>query len=127
MSPRPVVEVRGARELRRTMRRAGADMTELKAVHREAGSIVDHRARGNAPRRTGRLAASERVGATQTASIIRAGYKRTPYAGPIHWGWPARHITAQPWITEAAQATEPLWTARFQQAIERILDKIKGA
>lgn len=127
MSPRPVVEVRGARELRRTMRKAGADMQDLKDVHREAGAIVDNRAGGNAPRRTGRLVSSERVGATQTASIIRAGYKRTPYAGPIHWGWPARHITAQPWITEAAQATEPLWIARFERGIERILDKIKGA
>jgi hypothetical protein len=37
--------------------------------------------------------------AGQTAAVVRAGRASVPYAGPIHWGWPSRHITAQPFST----------------------------
>jgi hypothetical protein len=123
----PAVEVIGAKKLRSTLRKAGADMKDLTAVHREVGAIVAGAATPTTPRRTGRLASTVRAGATQTAAITRAGYARVPYAPPIHWGWPRRGIQARPWLSIAAQSTEPTWFARYEAGIAAILEKIKGA
>lgn len=122
---RPVLEVRGARELRASLRRAGRDTTELKAVHAQVGRIVV--AAATAPRRTGRLQASVRAGTAASSATVRAGGARVPYAGPIHWGWPARGIAARPFLTDAAQRTEPTWTEVYEREIDRILDEIQGA
>lgn len=67
-----------------TMRKAGADMKELKEVNRQAANIALPAVRNLAPRgKNGRLASSIRVGATQKAGVIRAGRKSVPYAGVI--------------------------------------------
>jgi len=81
----------GQRRFVQTMRKAGADMDELKEVNREAAEIALPAVRNLAPRgKTGRLAGSLRVGATKRAGVIRAGRKAVPYAGPINYGWAAR-------------------------------------
>ena len=49
-----------------------------------------------------------------------------PYAGAIHWGWPARNIVGQPFLTDAAKATEPIWVAQYLADIQKIVDKVKG-
>jgi hypothetical protein len=90
--------------------------------------IVHARAQPHAPHGpTGRLAGSERPAGTASAAIVRAGFASTPYAGPIHWGWPKRHIKAQPWIYDAATSTESQWTATYMAALEHIIDTIEGA
>jgi len=120
------IRVEGAARLRRTMRQAGEDLGDLKAAHTAAGAIAGGRARETAPHRTGRLARNVRWSGSKTSATIRAGGVSVPYAGPIHWGWPRRHIGAQPFITQAAQATEPQWAAVYQQAVETILGRVKG-
>ena len=119
-------EVEGGAQLRKTLRAAGDDLSDLKAAHGEAAQIVTGRARGTAPRRTGVLSASVRGSGTKTQAVVRAGGARVRYAGPIHWGWPARGIAAQPWIQEAAQDTEPVWIGRYEDAVDEALDKVKG-
>ena len=120
------IRVEGAAELRRTLKRAGEDLSDLKTAHSAAAQIVAGRGRGTAPRRTGTLAASVRGSGTATAAVVRAGGARVPYAGPIHWGWPSRGITAQPWLSEAATDTETVWVAGYERDVERILDRVKG-
>lgn len=121
------VRIDGARQLRATMRRAGTDMRELRETHAAAARVVAGRASATAPRRSGRLAGTIRPGATQTQALVRAGFGRVPYAGPIHWGWPARGIRAQPFLADAAQATEPAWVELYGRRIEQIIDTIEGA
>lgn len=123
----PTITVAGGRQLRATMRRAGVELTDLTDANRAVASTVATAAAPSTPRRTGRLAASVRPGATQTQAIVRAGGAALPYALPIHWGWPRRHITAQPWLSRAAQDTEPGWLPIYQTAIDRIIDKIRSA
>jgi hypothetical protein len=120
------IRVEGAAELRRTLKRAGDDLSDLKAAHAGAAQIVVARGRGKAPRRRGVLAASVRGSGTKTAAVIRAGGARVPYAGPIHWGWPARNIEAQPFLSEAATETEQIWLELYESSVERILHRIKG-
>lgn len=126
MAKRPLVEIDGARELRRTLRAAGDDMEDLKAANLAAANIAASAARGRAPRLTGALAGDIRASGTKTAGIVRAGRKRIPYAGPTHWGWPARGMKARPYITEGAQQTEPVWVPLYQREIDKALNKVKG-
>lgn len=124
--PEPVVRVEGLRQLRVALRRADGDLSDFRQANAEAAAIATDASRARAPRgATGRLAASVRPGATQTQAIVRAGGAAVPYAQPIHWGWPSRHIRPHPFAVEGAHATEPTWLGRYEAAILRILDRIE--
>ncbi|MBT1164025.1 HK97 gp10 family phage protein [Bifidobacterium felsineum] len=118
----------GQKRFVQTMRKAGADMKELKEVNRRAADIARPEAAARAPRgRTGKLAGSIRVGATQKAGIIRAGRKTVPYAGPINYGWPARHIKPRTFVNDAVAATEGQWAKEYEEFVKKTMDQIKGA
>jgi phage gpG-like protein len=121
-----VVRVEGAKNLRRTLRKAGKDLSELKAAHKEAANIAAAAGRGKAPNVSGALAATVRGSGTNTAAIVRAGRASVPYAQVIHWGWPGHNIAANPFLTEAAQETEPTWFAVYTEAFDNALNQIKG-
>lgn len=121
------VRVDGLNRLVRTMRRAGADLQDFKDAHAKAASIVVSAANSRVPRRSGDLASTIRPAKQARRAIIYAGNARVKYANPIHWGWPARHIRANPFISNAAQQTEPVWTSAYFQELEDIINKIAGA
>ena len=118
------MELRGARELATGLRKAGADMKDLRAVNKQAAQVVAPEAKSLAPRRSGRLANSVRAGATQKAGVVRAGSKRVPYAGPINYGWPRRHIKPTRFMNRAAKNTEPEWAKVYRDAVQKIIDRI---
>lgn len=120
------VEVQGARELRRTLKAAGEDLSDLKAVHQAVGALVGGVAAGMAPRKTGALAAGIRSARLAAGVAIRAGSAGVPYAAPIHWGWPKRNIEASLFMTRAAQESEPQWTALYWDELNKIIDRVKG-
>lgn len=123
-----VHEVRGGRELRRTLRGAGDDLSDLKDVHKQAAAIAATRAKARAPRTSGRLEATIRSSGTKTAGIVRVGNNtKVPYAGPIHWGWGKRHIPANPFASRGAQESEPVWLPLYERYVDNTLDKIQGA
>lgn len=127
MATQAGLQVVGARELRRTAKKAGDDLGDLKEAHAAAAGIVAPVARSAAPHGSGALAASVRPSGTKTQSVIRAGKKSVPYAGVQEFGWPARNIRPQPFIVPAAQDTESQWVALFEAAVDRIINRIKGA
>ena len=120
------IKVEGQRELRKTLRAAGDDLEDLKAAHKAAAEIAAGGSRPLAPVRSGDLAGTIRAGGTKTSAVIRAGKKVVPYAGPIHWGWPARGIEPHPFLADGAQRTEPQWVELFYQALDKALKKVKG-
>jgi hypothetical protein len=122
----PVVQVEGARELRKALKKAGEDLGDLKALNAAIGNVVVAAARGKAPTRTGALAGSLRSANIVGGVTVRAGSAGVPYAGPIHWGWPSRNIKAQPFVVEAAQTTEAEWVAMYEAEVDRILEKVEG-
>lgn len=120
-------KVEGVKQLRASMKRAGVDLSELKAAHAEAGNIAAAAATARAPLgATGKLRASIRSSGTNTAAIVRAGKKAVPYAGPIHWGWPSRGITANTFMSDGATATEGQWIPVFEAAVEKAIQQVKG-
>lgn len=117
----PVVTVDGARQLRRALAGTATGLDDLKAAHGDAARTVADTAQPATPWRTGRLAGTVRASGTKTAAVVRAGSAAVPYAGPIHYGWPARGIVGRPWISIAADRTSDRWTAVYAAAVDRIL------
>jgi hypothetical protein len=120
------VKVEGLNNLVRTLTRAGVDLGDLKAANQKAGNIVAARARGDAPRKSGALAGNVRSARQARRARIMAGSSRVPYAGPIHWGWPARHISSQPFIAEAAQRSESEWADAYRADVVAALSHVRG-
>lgn len=120
------VQVEGASRLRRSLRRAGSDLSDFVVVHRAVSAVVIARAQSTAVRRSGRLASTLRAGSAKAQSVVRIGTARVPYAGAIHWGWPARGIPARPFVVDAAHDTEPEWTELYMARIEEILSRVQG-
>jgi hypothetical protein len=95
------IKATGVKELRRELRRMGDDLEDLKALNLDVATLVSDRAKDIVPRRTGNLADTIRPAGTKTAGRVRAGFKRVPYAGVIHFGFPARRIQPQPFLYDA--------------------------
>jgi len=95
------IKATGVKELRRELRRMGDDLEDLKALNLDVATLVSDRAKDIVPRRTGNLADTIRPAGTKTAGRVRAGFKRVPYAGVIHFGFPARSIQPQPFLYDA--------------------------
>ena len=121
------VKVEGARELRASMKKAGADTNDMKTAHAAVARVVTAAAKSRAPKKSGRLAGSIRGSKAKASVTIRAGGASVPYAGPIHWGWPARNIAANPFISDAATSTESEWVGLYFKEVKHIVDNIKGA
>ena len=121
---RPQVQIEGSRRLRRELRRAGADLGDLRTAHLQAAGIAAQAGRGEAPRRSGALAGSVRPGATRTAGMIRAGGRKVPYAGVQEYGWPARGIREQAYLRGGAQASEAAWLNIYWRELEQALGRI---
>ena len=124
---RTIVTVDGGRALRRRLRRIEGGLQELKAEHRWVAGYVLGRASPGTPRRTGRLAGTGRSSGTNTSSIVRFGRASVPYAPVIHYGWPARHILPQEWVINAAQRSEPVWTAHYSNTIAQLVERTPGS
>ncbi|WP_199184228.1 hypothetical protein [Cryobacterium sp. Y62] len=113
--------------LRATLKRAGVDLGDLKAVHKQAAQIAAYASASRAPVVSGLLRRSIRAAGTRTAGIIRAGNNtRVPYAGVIHWGWKARGIPANPFLTNGAQSSESTWIRVYETYVDTTINQIQG-
>lgn len=123
MARNAAVTVEGLNKLVRRLNTIDKQLTAgLKEAHRKIANVVVAAARPPAPARSGRLAATIRAGTAARQSIVRAGSNGVPYAGPIHWGWPARGIAAHPWIHDAAKRTEPSWLDDYFKELQRLVE-----
>lgn len=97
------VRVDGLNKAVRALRKSGADMADMSELMHTIGTTVVVAAQQRAPHLSGALAGSIRAGRGKTKAVIRAGKARVPYAGVIHYGWPARNIAPHPFLTDALQ------------------------
>ena len=99
------VSVEGARELRKALKTVGDEAKAgLKDVTVEVAEIVARAAVTKVPARSGALRETIRAAGAQTRASVKAGFKKVPYAGVIHFGWPARKIAPQPFLYDALDA-----------------------
>lgn len=121
------VRVVGLAQLKRSLKDFADGLEDLKDANAEASRLVAAKAKTLAPKRSGALADSIRGSRAAGRATVAAGTAKVPYAGPIHWGWPRRHIRANPFMTDAATATEDDWLAAYEQNIQRLADQVEGA
>lgn len=117
-------QIVGLREVIRDLRNLSDDTkNEMKDTHLAAAQVVVMGAKRYVPYRTGALADSIRALATRTSGRVRAGSASVPYAGPIHFGWPARRIAPQPFIYDAlddrVEEVRRLYEDRINQLIHK--------
>ncbi len=99
------VSVDGARELRKALKTVGDEAKAgLKDVNLEVAEIVARAAVTKVPARSGALRETVRAAGAQTRASVKAGFKKVPYAGVIHFGWPARGILPRPFLYDALDA-----------------------
>lgn len=115
------VTVTGLREALRDMRQAGADAEDMAALMHQLGMLVVNAA--TPPVQSGSLASTIRAGRGKTKAVVRAGNARVPYAGVTHYGWPARNIAPQPFLSEALQRQRAQILAELDEGLGDILDR----
>lgn len=121
---KPDVEVVGAARCAATMAAAAARLSHLDGATSSTSRLVQSRARGNAPKRTGRLAGSLVAASTGTEARVSSG---VVYAGVIHYGWAAHNIRANPFLVPAAEDSTPVWRRFYVADVNTALAMVKGA
>lgn len=116
-------EVEGLRKTLRAMESAGVAAGDLKDLMGAIGQTVLAAARPRVPVRSGALEASLRAGRAKTKAVVRAGGARVPYAGVIHYGWPAHHIAPQPFLTDALAAEQRQVFSQLEEGLSELLRK----
>jgi phage gpG-like protein len=117
------VQVVGDTRLALTLHAAADALSHLERAGQAAGRLVETRARGAAPKRTGRLASSLRAEVDGDTARVRSDLV---YAGVIHYGWAARNIRAHPFLVPVAAASEPVWRTFYVAEVRTVLGHVKG-
>ncbi|WP_395153723.1 HK97 gp10 family phage protein [Ilumatobacter sp.] len=120
---KPSIEVEGARQLKRALRQIEGGTSDLKEIHAKAAKIVEDAAVPLVPRRTGRLAASVRSSGIASGGVVRAGFAKVPYAGPIHFGWPKRNISPQPFLYDALDQRRGEVIGVYEDNVKKLIKK----
>lgn len=117
------VEVEGGPQLRRAFKRLEASADDLKDLHRVAAEPVADEARTIVPVLDGGLRASIRQDRRAKGAAVLAGGARIPYAGVIHFGWPARNIEPDPFLYDAADRRADEVRDRYAAGIGRLVER----
>lgn len=124
MAAAPGVEVQGLDVVRKNLKAVDRDLPKgLRQVHLEISKPIAEDARGRAPSRSGRLAASVKAKGTQKSASISAG-ARLQYAGVIHWGWPGHNIAAQPFLTETIVDAAPGIADEYEEILFKWIESV---
>lgn len=119
------IRVDGLDELVRGLKRFSPELAaELKSANRSIAESVVPVAKGKAPVRSGRLAASVRAGATAKTGVVRAGSARVPYVGVIHFGSPKRGIAPRPFLYDALDDRRAEIIAEYERRVAKLVERI---
>jgi hypothetical protein len=126
MADTGAVRVQGLRELRAELAKLNSPdewQREFRQAGLDAAGIVAEEARRRVPVLSGDLKASIRPGVLSRSAFVAAGsiaWFSVPYAGVIEFGWPRRHIRAQPYLYPAAEAKHADVAVFYLQAVDRL-------
>jgi hypothetical protein len=110
------------------MRAAGESLEDMSEVNGDVSRLMARQTAQNAPRRSGRLAASVQPRATATtATVVSGATSGVLYAGVIEGGWRARNIAPSHFTARAVEQVAPAAITAYEDAVDQALDQIKGA
>lgn len=135
-------EVENLKELQKQIRDLGdAELRrQLREANKSVSEMVVRAALSNVPVRSGKLRASVKASATQTAAYGKAGSAvRVPYAAAIHWGEGSgnvnfttggtvgranRNIRGNPFLWNAADETLNRAVREYEDQIQDLIDRV---
>ena len=122
------VKVEGLASVRRQLKNLSDDVDyraqEFLPVNKAIASAIAGDAKKFVPVLSGALAASVREAASKTSARVKAGNKKdVPYAGPIHFGWPARRIKPQPFFYDAIDGRREEIKERYEKLVDDLIKK----
>jgi hypothetical protein len=124
-----VVQVVGLEALQASLSRLARALPDV--APEQAAAVIGARARSGAPKRSGRLASSWAPSASAGEVQLRFG---AVYAGAVHFGTGPRvglrgphNIRPNPFLTRAIDDTRAQWVDKYQNDIEDLLDRVRGA
>jgi hypothetical protein len=125
------VKVEGLSSVQRQLRKLADDVdyqaAEFLSVNKAIAAAVAGDSKKFVPVLSGNLAASIREAATKKSAKVKAGGGRgssgVPYAGPIHFGWPARRIKPQPFFYDAIDKRRDEIQKRYEQLVDTLIKK----
>jgi len=118
------VKIEGLSKVRRDLKKLAKDVDygdQFLAVNKTLADAVAGDSKNYVPVVSGGLQGSIRAAASKTSGRVKAGFKAVPYAGPIHFGWPARFIKPQPFIYDALDKRRAEVKDRYEQLIKKLI------
>lgn len=116
------IEITGLKEAQKALRTLSKESRDkMKETHRKAGQIIVDAATPLVPRETGALLASIKSAPLQRQGRVRLGSAALPYAGPIHFGWPARNIKPNPFIYEVLDGRRAEVSRLYEDRINQLI------
>jgi hypothetical protein len=127
-NPRDPIKITGLSEVQRNLRKLSTDAldlnkTEFLETNKQVAEIVINETKKYVPILSGSLAAAIRNASTKKSAKVRAGNAAVPYAGPIHFGWPARSIKPNTFLYEAIDARKDEVTNRYAELVSDLVTK----
>jgi len=119
----PAVQVEGAREVRRTLKKLGAGTRDMTATHRKVAGMVIGPAQGRMRRRSGDLAGSLKVRASAAKASIVSGLV---YAPVQEYGWPARGITPSLALTGTLESLAGSIREVYTRDVTDLVDRLNA-
>lgn len=113
------LDARGLPELVQAARSAAQELRDTREADERAAQLVGPVAAAAAPVRTGRTANALRWGATSDGPQVAVP---VDWSVPLHWGAPANHQPAQPFVAAAFKRRE----ADLVQLYDDTLDEVVG-
>jgi hypothetical protein len=117
----PAVTIDGGPKLARAFDRMSDRVGDLASTHAAAADPVVATARSLVPIVSGALLDTIRREDITDGSAVVAGSDQVRYAGPIHYGWPARNIDAQPFLDDAMTYEQDNVTAVYDATVDEAI------
>jgi hypothetical protein len=117
-------KIEGLNKVRRDLKKLENDVdygSQFLAVNKTLADAVATDSKTYVPVMTGALSGTIRAAASKTSGRVKAGFKAVPYAGPIHFGWPARFIKPQPFIYDAIDRRREEIKRRYEDLIKKLI------
>lgn len=136
MASRPAIEVTGLSKVTRELKALEATAPkEIRQLNLQAARsaldvirplipVKQADALGGQP--AGALLKGVKAGATRRAGFVKMDTHaaKIPHAGPIHFGWPAHNIEAQPFMYEGLGQAEAGIVDDYQRGINELIRRV---
>lgn len=117
------IEIKGLKEVVRSLERFGVEVSDLKAAFKRIGTIVAEDAKTLAPRKSGALAGSIRPSNTKNKSVVRAGTAKVVYAGVQHYGG-YNNIEPHPFLTDALNQNQGEVVRALSDELDALINRL---